>query len=259
MELSWKTCLRAGVTAFLLYLAIHYGQGAMSLAGMVVSAAAPLFIGGVAAYILNLLMSFYEKHYFVKKHTPAVAKSRRPVCLVLSMLTLAVIVAAVILLVVPQLVSAIRLLWAEVPGALERLTAWLQGIEWLPQEVRSFVEGVDWRSRLGDMARMITSGLGSAVNVLVSTVSSVFSGAVTTLLSTIFAIYLLSGKERLGQQCHRLLRFALKPAWYERFCHVFSVVDDSFRRYIVGQCTEALILGGLCTLGMLLLKLPTPP
>ena len=31
---------------------------------------------------------------------------------------------------------------------------------------------------------------------------------------------------------------------------------DCFHRYIVGQCTEAVILGGLCTAGMLILRLP---
>lgn len=34
------------------------------------------------------------------------------------------------------------------------------------------------------------------------------------------------------------------------------VLNDCFHRYIVGQCTEAVILGGLCTCGMLLLRLP---
>ena len=38
---------------------------------------------------------------------------------------------------------------------------------------------------------------------------------------------------------------------------MLDILDDCFHRYIVGQCTEALILGGLCTLGMLLLKLPS--
>lgn len=38
--------------------------------------------------------------------------------------------------------------------------------------------------------------------------------------------------------------------------HVLSVLNECFHKYIVGQCTEALLLGGLCTLGMLILQLP---
>lgn len=33
-------------------------------------------------------------------------------------------------------------------------------------------------------------------------------------------------------------------------------LNDSFQKYIVGQCTEAVILGVLCALGMALLRLP---
>ena len=35
-----------------------------------------------------------------------------------------------------------------------------------------------------------------------------------------------------------------------------SVLNDSFRKYIVGQCTEALILGVLCFAGMVVLRFP---
>ena len=41
-----------------------------------------------------------------------------------------------------------------------------------------------------------------------------------------------------------------------RVSHVLHVANDCFHCYIVGQCVEAVILGGLCALGMLLLRLP---
>ena len=37
---------------------------------------------------------------------------------------------------------------------------------------------------------------------------------------------------------------------------MIAVLDDSFHKYIVGQCVEAMILGLLCALGMLILRLP---
>lgn len=38
--------------------------------------------------------------------------------------------------------------------------------------------------------------------------------------------------------------------------YFLSVLNDSFHRFIVGQCTEAVILGVLCMLGMFILRLP---
>ena len=37
---------------------------------------------------------------------------------------------------------------------------------------------------------------------------------------------------------------------------MLNVLDDSFHRYVVGQCTEAVILGTLCMLGMLAFGFP---
>ena len=37
---------------------------------------------------------------------------------------------------------------------------------------------------------------------------------------------------------------------------MLNVLDDSFHRYVVGQCIEAVILGTLCMLGMLAFGFP---
>ena len=90
----------------------------------------------------------------------------------------------------------------------------------------------------------------------VGTISSVFGGIVTLLIAFIFAIYILSGKEKIGRQYHKLMKRYGKPGVVEKINHVLSTMNDCFRKYIIGQCTEAVILGGLCTVGMLLLGLP---
>ena len=66
MKLEWKTCLKIGVSIFLLYLCITYWSVLVALAGTVIGAAKPLIIGAVLAYLFNILMRFYEKHYFTK-------------------------------------------------------------------------------------------------------------------------------------------------------------------------------------------------
>ena len=72
----------------------------------------------------------------------------------------------------------------------------------------------------------------------------------------IFSIYLLTGKEKLGSQFDRLMLRYMKPAFYAKPHHVRSVMNDSFHKYLVGQCTEALILGALCTIGMWIFQFP---
>ena len=94
------------------------------------------------------------------------------------------------------------------------------------------------------------------MEVVINTVSSVFSGLVTALLSVIFSIYLLLGKDTLARQFDRVLSHYIKETYYIKLKYVIAILHDCFKRYIVGQCTEAVILGLLCTLGMWIFRLP---
>lgn len=66
MKPEWKKYLHAGVTVFLLFLCIHYWEAFTQIIAVLLAAAKPLLVGCVIAYIVNILMSFYETHYFPK-------------------------------------------------------------------------------------------------------------------------------------------------------------------------------------------------
>lgn len=183
MKIEWKSCIKLGVTVFCLYLAIYYLPNAIGLLSVVFSAAFPLIIGCVIAYMVNILMTMYEKYFFRTSQNKMVVK-------------------------------------------------------------------------LGEIFGILTSGVGNVMELVVNALSSVFSGVVMALMSVIFSIYLLLGKDTLGKQADRVMRHYLKTGWYKKIKYVLSVLNDCFHKYIVGQCTEAVILGMLCALGMVLLKLP---
>lgn len=256
MKIEWKSCFRIAVSAFLLYLAISFWSGFVNFLGILLSGAAPLLLGCVVAYLINILMSFYERHYFVKSQKAAVIKSRRPVCMIAAFLSLVGIVCLVVGLIVPQLVSCVQLLLAEVPDALKRVVTWLDGQDIITEEMVASLQAIDWQEKIEQTIQVVISGVGNVMGSAVGIVSSIISGVVTFFLGCIFAIYLLTGKEKLGGQFNRLLRRYMKSSWCDRIRHTLSVINDSFHRYIVGQCTEALILGGLCAVGMMILGLP---
>ena len=256
MKLEWKTCIKIGVSVFLLYLCILYWPSAASLLSTALSAATPLVVGCVIAYPVNILMRFYERHYFPKAVTGFAVKSRRAVCMAAAFLTLVIAVTLVIDLIVPELVSCVSVIISALPAALESLFNMLARLHLLPEDIAASLSGTDWQSKIGQLIDLVLSGAGTLVNAVLSALSSVFSGIVTALVGLIFSFYLLLGKDRLAGQCSRLMRRYLRPAWYENITYVLRVLDDCFSRYIVGQCVEAVILGTLCTVGMLVLRLP---
>ena len=52
------------------------------------------------------------------------------------------------------------------------------------------------------------------------------------------------------------MRAYLKPHTQNKFYTVLNIANDSFSSYITGQCTEAVILGSLCALGMWIFRFP---
>lgn len=256
MKVEWKSCFRVGVSIFVLYLCIQYWPSAIGLFQSAIGAASPLLIGCVIAYLVNILMNMYEKHYFPKAKNTILCKSRRPVCMIAAFLTLLAVIIMVIDLVLPQLASCVKSIFSALPNAIMAIIDGLEKINILPEDIAATLSAIDWKSKIGQIVNILTSGVGSVMDVVISTLSSVFSGFVTALLSTIFSIYLLLGKDTLARQCKRLLQHYLKESYYEKFVYIITILHDCFRRYIVGQCTEAVILGVLCALGMFIIKLP---
>lgn len=256
MKIEWKSCFRIGVSIFFLYLCINYWTVAANLLSLLLGASMPLFIGCIIAYIANILMSFYEKHYFTSTKRNWIDKSRRPACMVLAFASVIAVVFLIIRLIVPQLFDCVQLILAELPDFLTMIFDAIEEMNILPENIAGTLANFDWQSKIGEIIQMLTSGLGNIVDVIIRMVSSVFSVVVSGLLSIIFAIYLLLGKETLNRQVHKVLARYMKKSWYDNFNYVIAVIDDCFHKYIVGQCIEAVIIGVLCTIGMSLFQLP---
>lgn len=256
MKIEWKTCFKISITVFLLYLAMTYWNTAVKFITAFISASMPLIIGCIIAYIVNILMSFYERIYFPKSKNKFINKSRRIVCISGAYVTFASVLVVIVLLIIPQLGSCIQLIFSEIPDVLEILSKFVAKLNIVPEDIMQTLSTVDWESRIGEIVNIVISGIGNVTDILIKTVSSVFSGIVTVFVAIIFSFYLLFSKHKLSEQITKLMKRKLKETQYNKTMYVLGVVNGCFRRYIVGQCTEAVILGVLCTLGMILLGFP---
>lgn len=185
---------------------------------------------------------------------------RRAVSLLLAVFSLLVIVALLLTIVIPELAAGVRLLAREAPPALEQLVDWIteqttvNGESMLPEGVTAWLDALSLDT--DGLLQWAISQLDHIVPAVVNVVSSVFSVVVSILLSAIFAVYLLCGKEKLAAQVNTLMDVYLKPRRATAIRHVLETLNECFHSYIVGQCLEALILGALCTLGMLIFRFP---
>lgn len=243
----------AAVCIIILFLVIHYWDRAAAWLGSFMGAVEPLLIGCAAAYILNLIMSFYERNLFRRGKTgPAV---RRGVSIVLALVTLLFILVLIVNMILPELKACGEILISSVPAAYEQV---LKLLEQYP-EIRELLPGnpdsrINIQKLLNQFVTFMSSGAGAS---LFGYISSVVSVIMNLFVALIFSIYVLAGKEWLGRQADRLFSAYIGDgAQKQRFYHVLGTLNNSFHRFIVGQCTEAVILGVLCALGMLLFRFP---
>lgn len=253
---SFISYLKIAAFIFAIFLAIHYWPSISATGKTLFSAATPIVVGIILAYMINILMSFYERHFFPDSSKKFVIKSRRPVCLTGSIITLVGIVAAVMWLVATQLADCIQLLIAKIPGAVEFVISKLNRFDFIPENIIETLSSIDWKSKIGDIVETVSSGLGDVVNIAYTAVASTISVISTVLIGIIFSIYVLFDKNDLIRRFKRLVKAYVPEKIFKKASHVANVTNDCFHRFIVGQCTEAVILGVLCLVGMLILRIP---
>ena len=162
----------------------------------------------------------------------------------------------------PELARCIGLLLEKLPPAIEKAWAFLEDklnvSETFP-ELAQKLNSVDVRSIVNEVWGVVSKGVGGAVDIVLTAATSLFSGVVTAFLSLVFSIYLLADKEKLLAQFNRLIAVYMKKEHARKLRYVLKILNGAFHNYIVGQSIEALILGSLCMLGMLILGLPYAP
>lgn len=261
MRLDWKSCMRIGVTVVAIYLVTTYWIPLTNAARVALSAAMPVALGGAIAYVVNILMRFYERNLLPQNTKPALEKLRRPLCMTLAFATVVLLLYFVVRMILPELFNALTVIVEKLPGALTQLYKWIEtklAEAGLLDEVQAIFpqSNVDWQATVTKAVNLVISGVGGVLGATFSVMTSTVSSIVTLFLALVMAVYLLYSKEKLGSQFHRLIRAYLGEKAERKMFYFLNTTDECFHSYIVGQCTEALILGSLCILGMLLFRFP---
>ena len=246
------------VVVALLALSLKYSDlifGTLSDMGGIIR---PLLIGCAFAYILSILVTRIERIPFFAAPGAPLYRIRRPISILCSIGLIIAAITLIIQIVIPQLADAIGVLVKEIPAAISQLITWISSRSRDWPQLESFLESlnVNWPQLLQRAASHLTSGLSNIFSSTVYILSAIGSMIVTLVVALIFSIYILAGRERLFGQFQTVAQTYLKKKWYDRLTLVISTAHDTFTRFIIGQCTEAVILGVLCTIGMTIFRFP---
>lgn len=247
--------------AALLVLAVIYSREILLGIGFGVEIVRPFVLGAAIAFVLNIPMKVYEEKLLKKWQGKLAKKCKRPVCIILAILSVVAVVALVVGTVVPQVTATAAEVGAKIPGFVGKVIDWLDK---MTKDYPVFAEQVEklqqmkinWNDIFQNVVGFLKNGAADMLTSTVTIASGIISGIVNTFISFIFALYILAQKEKLGNQGRRVLTAYLPEKATEKIFRVCSLLYRNFSSFITGQCTEAVILGLMFVIAMTIFRMP---
>ena len=243
----------------LIVLGVWNWNSLMGLVGSIYKTLGPIINGAIFAYILNLLMVRYEGLLTkVQGQVPGVKSLKRPVSMFLSLLTFVLAVIMILVLVLPQLSTAISRFIEVIPGvstwlqrAIEEYDAYFPQLQTLMSQLN-----INWGSLIQQSMTVLNTLSSNFLNITFNTITGVASNTINSILSLMVALYILGSKERLLLQSKRVIMAYLKPGHAQTLLDIIRLMNESFTNFFVGMTLEGIILGSLVTVAASIFNLP---
>ena len=258
----YATC--AVIVSAIAVMVIFNFDSVMAKLSVLGAVTTPIIIGIFCAYLLNPLMTKIETGPLKKLSDSPDKKKRskaRGIALTLTMLLVLVILGLIVIMVIPQLIENLIVIFSNMDSYINTIKEWLSNIfddnptlvEFLGNpldDFNKFIAGI-WKEYSNELMN-IAGNVASTVWAVIDTMKNV-------LIGLIISIYLLARKEMFIGQTKKLIFAFLKVERAQRFLGVCREASKKFLGSIVGKIIEAFIVAMICFIGCTILPPPPPP
>ena len=249
--------IAAGLVLFFL---LHRMQALREELSKVAQILQPFGYGAVIAYILAPFCNRFQK-LFGKRFEREHPKASQGLSILLAVSLALFLVVLLFMLVIPQLWESIETLAQTMPGKIEAAG---QRIEQLlvdhPEMERLWDSyGVQLQEKLEkwvntDMVAFAGSLLGNAASYVQQT--AVFLKNI--VLGILISVYILLSRRKFGAQAKMLLHGIFPNRAARAIEKEVRYADRMFNGFLVGKIMDSAVIGVLCFLGCLVLRLESP-
>ena len=114
----------------------------------------------------------------------------------------------------------------------------------------------DWVNIAQQVFDYSKSGLFGVFGTTFSFITTLANITFTFIISIMISIYMLLSKEKLFNQTKRFMTAYFPDKINNNILHIVNVANEAFSNFIIGKCIDAIVVGLMCTGGMLLLHIP---
>ena len=243
------------VATIIVYATVRYFGTVESYILRVTNTLMPFVAGAIMAYIINILMDSYEDLLLKKFHNKKII---RTVSILLSIFTFVLVIGLLLGLIIPQLVKIMFSIMYTNPSDIKKIIEGISKnniVDKIADIMNVDISNIDISGYVTKLIHSVMSSVGNILIGVISGISGFFNTVISVFMAVVFAIYILVDKERIALQGDKLLR-AFLPSKRDTVIDVLSIFNKSFRNYFISQIKEAIILGVLLYIVMLIARLP---
>ena len=225
-----------------------------------------LLYGCFFAYLMNPIMVraqrlldklFARSKKLTEKRAKALSKT---ISIVISVLVLLLAMYAVVALIVPNLIASLEELLQKdrIEAYYKTVSGWLDNIitdtpfeQWVNQNVDSLLDWV--------LKTLNSIDIAAFVSGLTSSVYNVVMGVFSILLGIVAAVYILVFKKQLKSQAKKITVAIFRPNHANRLFELARRTDRIFSGYVMGKIIDAIFVGVVTYIAMLIMRLPYAP
>lgn len=248
----------------LLYMGLQHFDVIRRVFGYLFAICMPVIIGVCIAFILNIFLNLFNNKVFGKLENAKktwIQKLRTPLSVLSTALLFCAILAVIIYLMIPQVSEAINVLIEKMPDSIDQLLDMIDE-KLIAMNAPAFISeklhelDMDWNSLVKFVSNLLDGKVTTVLGTAVNATRSVLSGITNFLLGFIIAIYMLFNKQRVMYLMHKVVELIVPDQYEPQVFRVLRLTRTAFSNFLTGQMIEALVIGTLCTVGLLIFRFP---
>ena len=205
----------------------------------------PYIIGLVVAYLVLPLVNFLDRRMPSRLRD---RKLSRPLSIIIVYLMAILFIAGIFAFLMPPVVEQGQVFWKQMPELAAKGRA--LGAEWLGKYQEDIPLDIQQRiqSNLEKLAGTIGQALQEGTTRTVSFISSTVGFFLSILVIPFWLFYILNDAAKVREGALALIPDRIEPD----LLNILRITDDIFSAYIRGQLILCLFIGGLATIGLLI-------
>jgi predicted PurR-regulated permease PerM len=218
----------------------------------------PLFYGFIIAYLLNPVLVYLErlskKIKFTSRLRPSVIRS---IALLLTYLTTTAIIVIFGFIVLPEVFRSVKYIASQMHTYVSSAEQFARGlVAAIPESFLQPDAVNQFTDMVGQAVRDFISLLGNSIPQMLGVAYNIGTIVFRLLIGLIISAYLLYSKEKFMGQLRKLVCAFLPRRRVARMSSIARTTDLMFGRFITGKIIDSIIIGILCYIGMVLMRMP---